>query len=800
MAQTVLKLTPGRPISATGTAANRRDGAAARLRFDAGLRWPLPVPAALFLLATLFLAWPWLSGAVTIPWDAKAHAYAQLQFLAQALHSGDSPFWTPNVFAGSPQIADPQSLIFSPPFFLLALICASPSFAAADAVVFAMLALGGFALLLFFRDRNWHPAGALAAALAFSYGGSASWRVQHIGEVLSLAWFALALLCLSRALDRGSWRYGVAAGGLAGLMALGRDQIAFLGALALALYGVWLVLDGAGRMLRLRNSLLPLGAGFAAGTAVVALPLALTLALYAQSNRVDIDLAGAERGSLHPASLLTFLVPNLFGTDGPFLEFWGPPSYYWRGTDLFLARNMSDVYMGALPALAVVLGLLRFGWMQEKTIRWALATFTFMLVYALGKYTPAFAWIFAIPGAGLFRRPADATFLVGALGAVVAGYCVHRLLAQAGARPWRALLVPFVLCLGVFAAAALTAQDHARLGSALPALLHAGAWAALALGLLALLPRLNRASPNLACGAVVLLLTADLAANNGPNESTALDPGVYDVLRPDSANPTLALLRQKLAAGAAPDRRDRVELAAINFHWPNISLVHGLDHSLGYNPVRLKLFTGATGATDHVAIPDQRHFSALAPSYTSPLYALMGLRFIATGVPVEEIDKSLRPGDLTFVAQTRDAYVYENPRALPRVLMATQARHADFAAMLRDGGWPDVDFRGTVLLESAPPPGGAHAPGTARLQSYRNTEIIAEADAPQGGWLVLNDVWHPWWFAQVDGADAAVLRANVLFRAVAVPPGRHEVRFMFRPFAGLWREVAGAMSTVKGAY
>ena len=71
-----------------------------------------------------------------------------------------------------------------------------------------------------------------------------------------------------------------------------------------------------------------------------------------------------------------------------------------------------------------------------------------------------------------------------------------------------------------------------------------------------------------------------------------------------------------------------------------------------------------------------------------------------------------------------------------------------------------------------------------RIASYRNTEVVLEADSPDGGWVVLNDLWHPWWFAEVDGKPAEILRANVLFRAVAVPPGRHVVRFTFRPIAG----------------
>jgi hypothetical protein len=114
---------------------------------------------ALFLAGALLFAWPWLSGAFTIPWDAKAHFYPQLVFLARSLHAGQSPFWTPNIFGGHPQIADPQSLIFSPPHFLLALFDRAPSFMAFDAIAFAMLALGGLSLMMLFRDL-----GGLAAA------------------------------------------------------------------------------------------------------------------------------------------------------------------------------------------------------------------------------------------------------------------------------------------------------------------------------------------------------------------------------------------------------------------------------------------------------------------------------------------------------------------------------------------------------------------------------------------------------------------------------------------------------------
>jgi hypothetical protein len=64
--------------------------------------------------------------------------------------------------------------------------------------------------------------------------------------------------------------------------------------------------------------------------------------------------------------------------------------------------------------------------------------------------------------------------------------------------------------------------------------------------------------------------------------------------------------------------------------------------------------------------------------------------------------------------------------------------------------------------------------------AYRNNDGgRSRADSPRGGYVVLNDPITVVVSRAVDGADAPVLRANVLFRAVAVPAGRHTVRFEF---------------------
>jgi hypothetical protein len=163
--------------------------------------------------------------------------------------------WSPNVFVGWPQISDPQSLLFSPLHVLLAAANVAVSLRAFDAVTFAYLLLGGFGIILFFHDRGWHPGGALVAAMAFALGGAASARIQHTGQIISLAYLPLALWLLARALERSSWRAGLAAGAVAGLMAVGRDQVALLSLYVLAGFVLAYWAAGGQALARVRASI-----------------------------------------------------------------------------------------------------------------------------------------------------------------------------------------------------------------------------------------------------------------------------------------------------------------------------------------------------------------------------------------------------------------------------------------------------------------------------------------------------------------------------------------------------------------
>ena len=71
----------------------------------------------------------------------------------------------------------------------------------------------------------------------------------------------------------------------------------------------------------------------------------------------------------------------------------------------------------------------------------------------------------------------------------------------------------------------------------------------------------------------------------------------------------------------------------------------------------------------------------------------------------------------------------------------------------------------------------------ARIDSYAPGQVRISAETPEGGWLVLSDLFYPGWEALVDGAPAPIYQANYLFRGVAVPAGEHQVRWSYRPAA-----------------
>ncbi len=754
---------------------------------------------AAFAVGWVLFALPWLSGDVTVPYDAKAHFQPQLQFLANALHTGQSPFWTHNVFGGSPQIADPQSLIFSPAF-LLAYFDPAPSFRQLDLYCFGLLALAGVSVLMLFRDRGWHPAGATVAALATAFGGSSVWRIQHIKQIESFAFFVLTLWLLARALERKSILSGLLAGLAACMMIIEPGQVAMLGCYVLAGFTLYYWLSQPRFWTSVRETLPALLTGGVVAAVLAAGPILFSFLFVMDSNRPEIPFKEAARGSLHPASLLTAIVPDLYSVKGD-VPFWGPGSIEWPASWLSMSENMSEVYIGALPILLLLsIGFLR-GRAWSREIRFFSLAIGALLIYALGRYTFLFSLLYKyVPGVDFFRRPADATYALGAMASIASGYFLHLLLTgKDSLSGWRSYAV-FAAIAGLIATGFGVAAAHGHLSLALePLLLSAGIFFA-GWFLLNFAREHGESYSVLTIALLAGFMTLDLSIGNGANRSTGLPPSNYEELRAGTKNDTVAFIKALLDHPANSGRRDRVEMVGLGFEWPNLGLIHNFDHVMGYNPVRLGAVTDGMGASETVAEIWERRFTPLYPSYRSTMADLLGLRYIAIKKPVEMIDKKLRPGDLKLVARSSDAYIYENPRALPRAIFAFDWMPADFDKMIKDGRWPAFDPMRTVLLDHAPAQPAAFAGGPVSLaeakvalKTYENTVVEIDVDSPKPGFVVLNDVWHPWWFGTVDGKPAEVLRANVLFRAIQVPAGKHAIRFEFKPVQGAVKEFAARL-------
>ena len=83
---------------------------------------------------------------------------------------------------------------------------------------------------------------------------------------------------------------------------------------------------------------------------------------------------------------------------------------------------------------------------------------------------------------------------------------------------------------------------------------------------------------------------------------------------------------------------------------------------------------------------------------------------------------------------------------------------------------------------SSASPSDAALPGEAvTIAAYTAEQVALRADVAAPALLILADTFYPGWQATVDGAPVPVLRANLMFRAIALPAGQHDVVLTYRP-------------------
>ncbi|WP_460451870.1 YfhO family protein [Alsobacter sp. SYSU BS001988] len=768
-------------------------------------------PTTLRAVAAVLAFWviaaaAWQATDSVVPWDSKNHFYPMFRYLGAALAQGEWPLWNPFHFSGHPSVADPQSLLFTPTMALFAWLAPEASMQLFDGVVFAHLLLPAFATLGLFWRRGWHPIGAVAAAMMIVLGGSAAARLQHTGMIFSYSFFLPALLFVEIALARKSWRAALAFAVCAGLMALGRDQVAFLCCLAIAAA----VIDqslAAERPLRFAASRAPLLA-FAAVVivAMLAIPALLTMQLLADSNRPAISYGVAAMNSLPPSSLVTLLAPNIFGTLNHTYDYWGP---MWdtipEGT--YTDRAVNYIFAGTIPAALLLWQGVARGRLFTRDLRFFGLVGVFAVIYALGRYTPVFVQLFDhVPGISLYRRPADATFLINISLAFCAGYCVHRYVTDGAAaaaeriRPWAARLrqgAAVLIPLGLVVSGLVFSRRVGHLTEASVQVALFVAIAAVALSLA--MQQTSRRTRAIAAALLVAATGGELVWRNAASALNAEPAGryaIYNSLKPaDFAG--LNVLKRELDERHARGERPRVEILGLTGAWQNASMVLGIEDTVGYNALRIAEYEKAVGPGENAVELRLRQFPGTFRGYRCNLARLLGLEYLVLDRPADKLPRHFpRLGSATLLYASDAMWIYRLAPAAPRAYVATRLKPVETEEVLSDEELPEFDRTTEALIDKSDmelldanytteDPSADDRPNAAKvtIQSYKRNAVKLTVSTEKAGVLVLHDLYYPGWEVSVDGEEKTVLKANLLFRGVEVPAGEHTVEFTFRPLS-----------------
>ncbi|ACF10590.1 conserved hypothetical protein [Chlorobaculum parvum NCIB 8327] len=196
--------------------------------------------------------------------------------------------------------------------------------------------------------------------------------------------------------------------------------------------------------------------------------------------------------------------------------------------------------------------------------------------------------------------------------------------------------------------------------------------------------------------------------------------------------------------------------------------VAGIESTGGYHAAKLGVYQELLSRTENLANLD--------------VLRMLNVRYVVSPQPLhaEEL-KPVASGALSLVSGQVPVAVYELSGAMPRAWFAPQADavQSEAAAVeaVMQGGGSD----GGVFVEAAPWQGVKRfAPGEVLSMQRSAESITMKVRADGEALLVLSEVWYPQgWKLTVDGRAQQALKVDGVIRGVIVPPGEHEVRFVY---------------------
>jgi hypothetical protein len=684
------------------------------------------------------------------------------------------PLWNPYVFMGMPSFASLayNPLIYPPDWPVALLQRALPLPDMTWLLLYYFLA----ALFTFALAREWgaRPDAALLAGCVYAFTPNlvAVGAHGHGSQLVNSAYVPLMLWLAARYLRRGGVEH-------LGFLALAGGFQLMRGHFQIAYY-TWLALGGyllVECVLGLRDRA-SFGRTLGRSAAVIgSLALALAMASFLflplrEYNRYSIRGGGVGGGvgmeyatawSMGLRELWGLIVPNAVGFGGA--TYWGTMPF----TDY-------PHYIGVVTATLALFAFLSNGAPRMA----ALALALFAVLVGLGKHFPLYQALYDhLPYFKNFRIPVMILLLLELTAGLAAAWgwtrllevdpkrdgAVRRLMAIAvGALAVMGALGLFgagVLHDGYVAAATASRPGYPReyaeymFQATLADLGRVALLGLLALGV-AWVARRKLVAPALASAGVLALFLVDV----WPVSWRVMEPTIGPVP----------------ARGADADRDEAVRFFQSLPDSGLYRVVHFPLQVADPEGNRLGGFRIASLTGYHAAKPKVFQDAFDAHLFENPSYlGLLNVRYIMSDQPFSQV-----PGFLRKVHEGQ-VVIYENALALPRATLAYRARvMADPQAVIAALEEPTHDFAGETVLDREPgitlgPP----AEGRVRVARYGLHQVDLDVETPSPAVVRLADLYYPDWRVEVDGKPATLLRADFLLRAVAVPAGRHQVRFRF---------------------
>jgi hypothetical protein len=178
---------------------------------------------------------------------------------------------------------------------------------------------------------------------------------------------------------------------------------------------------------------------------------------------------------------------------------------------------------------------------------------------------------------------------------------------------------------------------------------------------------------------------------------------------------------------------------------------------------------------------------------------MLNVRYFVTGAELP-VHPRLRPVWNGTNYQGEPRFVYENVGSFPRAWLVDAYRVAEEKEALELVALGTVDlYREAILMKEpvvTPVPAGDSDSAYVVVEKLGFNEVKVRTVSPTPSILVLSEVYYPDWKVEVDGRAAEVLRADFILRGVALDGGEHEV--VFRYDSSLIKKSAYASASTLG--